>query len=73
MARRNEDLEERDDEPRREATETSLEKSKINADKSKTAVETDLEKMKARMNVFEEKLDKMDASGKDCLEKRKPI
>jgi hypothetical protein len=33
------------------------------------AVETGLEEMKARMNVFEEKMDKMDAAGKACLGK----
>jgi hypothetical protein len=53
----------------REATETSLEKEKANPEKKagleamKAAVEAGLEGMKARMNVFEEELDKMDAAG----------
>jgi hypothetical protein len=68
VARRNEDLLKRDDGlPRRE--ETSLEKAKANADKTKAAGETGVEEMKARMEVFEEKLGKMDATGKTCLEK----
>jgi hypothetical protein len=33
------------------------------------AVETGLEEMKGRTDVFDEKLDKMDAAGKACLGK----
>jgi hypothetical protein len=53
----------------REETEASLEKAMDNPDKTKAF----LEQMKARKHAFEEKLDKMDAAGKACLRRSRPI
>jgi phage shock protein A len=54
--------------------EPSLENAKAKPDKTwagleemEAAVEPDLEEMKDRIDVFEEKLDKMDAAKKACL------
>jgi hypothetical protein len=54
---------------RGEATDASLEKAMDNPVKTKAG----LEQMKARKDVLEEKLDKMDAAGKACLRKARPI
>lgn len=59
-----------------EAAEACLGKEKANQGKTKVgleeieaAVETGPEILKARMNIFEETLDELDAAGKACLGK----
>jgi hypothetical protein len=57
------------DDCHQEAREACLKKVNANPKKMKAVVETGLEEMKARIDVFEEKFDKMYAARKVWLEK----